>query len=177
MKRGFWILLLALPFTASVSSFAEVIETSDLGFVSRHVVEVPVTRLAAYEGLVDRVAAWWDPDHTYSGDSSNLTIDDQPSGCFCEELPNQGGVEHGRVLLVKPGEALRIQSALGPLQEFSVTGILNFSFAEIDSGGTRIELTYQVGGYRPGGLAQWSTPVDGVLNGQMQRLKKYLSGL
>ena len=49
-------------------------------------------------------------------DAKNLSIDARPGGCFCEKLPNGGGVEHARVVYVAPREVLRLSGALGPLQ-------------------------------------------------------------
>jgi hypothetical protein len=43
-----------------------------------------------------------------------------------------------------------------------------------ETNGTRLELTYNVGGYRPGGLAELAAPVDGVLRAQLLRLKSFV---
>jgi len=37
-----------------------------------------------------------------------------------------------------------------------------------------VELTYTVGGYRPGGLEEWAPAVDGVLGGQLLRLERLM---
>lgn len=55
-----------------------------------------------YRKLVDEVQVWWDPNHTFSGDSSNLNIDDRPGGCFCEKLENGAGVRHLTVVNSAP---------------------------------------------------------------------------
>ena len=40
--------------------------------------------------------------------------------------------------------------------------------------GTKLEVTYAVTGYLPGGMKTWAAPVDGVLEEQFTRLKKYI---
>ena len=43
---------------------------------------------------IGRVAAWWNPAHTYSGDAGKLSLSLTAGGCLCEALP-EGGVQHG----------------------------------------------------------------------------------
>ena len=123
--------------------------------------------------LIDQIGKWWDPDHTFSGDSRNLSIDPKPGGCFCERLPDNGGVHHLTVVMLSPGKELRLTGALGPLQEAGVAGNMSWKLSEA-GGRTRVELTYSVGGYRSGGLGSIASGVDSVLRGQLVRLKKYV---
>jgi hypothetical protein len=37
-------------------------------------------------------------------------------GCFCEKLPDGGGVRHMEVAYLAPGKSLRLAGDLGPLQ-------------------------------------------------------------
>ena len=53
-------------------------------------IHAPVAKV--YEALVAQIGSWWNPEHTYSHDAKNLSIDPRPGGCFCEKLPNGGGV-------------------------------------------------------------------------------------
>ncbi len=101
----------------------------------------------------------------------NLYLQAEPKGWFGERLPDGGLVKHLEVVAVFPGKRLRLQGALGPLQEFAVNGSMTVDLAEVDQE-TRLTWTYCVGGYRPGGLADLAQPVDGVLLAQFQRLKK-----
>ncbi len=66
-----------------------------------------------------------------------------------------------------------MSGGLGPLQPLAVSGSMAFTLTEAD-GITTVELTYIVGGYRPGGLEEWSRPVDGVLGAQLQRLERFM---
>ena len=50
------------------------------------------------------IGKWWDPEHTYSGDSRNLTLEPFVRGCFCEKLSLYAGIEHATVDLCAAGE-------------------------------------------------------------------------
>ncbi|HEX7915316.1 MAG TPA: hypothetical protein VF497_06160, partial [Rudaea sp.] len=62
------------------------------------------------------VARWWDSNHTYSGNASNLSLDARAGGCWCEQLADGGSVQHMTVLTAMPGRMLRLSGGLGPLQ-------------------------------------------------------------
>jgi hypothetical protein len=55
----------------------------------------------------------------------------------------------------------------------AVAGSMTWTFTET-SGKTKVEMTYKVGGYAPGGLDALAKPVDAVMAQQVQRLKKYI---
>ncbi|HEV3063401.1 MAG TPA: hypothetical protein VGY48_34480 [Vicinamibacterales bacterium] len=74
------------------------------------------------------------------------------------------------VVYASPGKLLRLTGAIGPLQEAALTGTMTWSLLEA-GGGTTVELSYAVGGFRPGGFRDIPTAVDGVLRGQVARLK------
>jgi hypothetical protein len=118
------------------------------------------------------VGRWWDPAHTYSHDSKNLSIDARPGGCFCERLADNGGVQHAMVVLAIPGKTLRLVGGLGPLQDSGLHGSLTWDLADRE-GGTDATLTYSVGGYRQGGLQALAPVVDAVLSTQLRRLKSF----
>ena len=64
------------------------------GFLVKFDVSVNAPAAKVYDALVGQIGSWWNPEHTYSHDAKNLSIDPRPGGCFCEKLPNGGGVEH-----------------------------------------------------------------------------------
>ena len=64
------------------------------GFLVKFEVSVNAPAAKVYDALVGQIGSWWNPEHTYSDDAKNLSIDARPGGCFCEKLPNGGGVEH-----------------------------------------------------------------------------------
>jgi uncharacterized protein YndB with AHSA1/START domain len=152
---------------------AEVRDRTASGFTVRTTVSVAAQPQRVYQDLL-AVGAWWDKDHTYSGDAKNMTLVAQPGGCFCEQVPGAGAVEHGRVVNVSTGKLLRISTALGPLQELAVTGTMTWQIEPSAQGqGSILTMTYTVAGYAPGGLDMLADPVDQVLSRQVQLLKAY----
>jgi uncharacterized protein YndB with AHSA1/START domain len=148
----------------------EVIESTAAGFLARHTAAINAPPATVYAALTDGVGGWWDPAHTFSHDARNLSVDAKPGGCFCERLPDGGGVEHMRVVYASPGKLLRLTGAIGPLQEAALAGTMTWNL--LSAGGvTTVELTYAVGGFRAGGFRDLPTVVDGVLRGQLARLK------
>jgi hypothetical protein len=112
---------------------------------------------------------WWSPDHTWSKDAKNLSIDS--SGCFCERL-KRGAVRHMTVVFAEQDKAVRMSGALGPLQFTGASGHLGVTLTPAGEG-TDVVMTYDVGGYAKGGLAEtYAAPVDKVLGEQLARLKK-----
>jgi len=164
--------LLALALLAAAPADAAVVDASAAGFTVRHVVEVSAPGWSAYQTITDRIGTWWDPNHTFSGRSTNLTIDARPGGCFCEQLP-QGGVRHMTVVYADPGKLLRLTGGLGPLQELAVSGTMTWAFVPTGNK-TTITLTYAVGGYAPGGLEAVAPAVDMVLGAQVARLQRLI---
>jgi uncharacterized protein YndB with AHSA1/START domain len=120
---------------------------------------------------VDQLGQWWDKEHSYSGDARNMRIEAQPNGCFCERYAG-GAVVHGTVINVQAQRQIRLLGALGPLQETASQGTLTWTLKPVENG-TELQLDYVVGGYRPGGLAEWAPAVDRVLGQQMQRFLRY----
>src|SRR5687768_8625427 len=95
---------LALALSSAVQ--AGVQETREGYFAIQTVILVDLPPAAAYRALV-RLPDWWDPAHTWSGSSRNLTLQPRAGGCFCEKLPAGGSVQHARVLFAQPGQLLR----------------------------------------------------------------------
>jgi uncharacterized protein YndB with AHSA1/START domain len=158
---------------------AAVLESDASGFTVRSKVTIAATPARVYEMLVG-IGAWWDPQHTRSGDSRNMSIDARPGGCFCEALPDGGGVQHGVVVYAAPAKLLRLDAMLGPLQERAVIGVLTW---KLDPAGdaTTVTVTYAVGGHvasgsagAPSGLAELAEPVDGVIGAQLERLAAFV---
>jgi hypothetical protein len=153
---------------------AEIISATPNGFSIKHVVEAPGVPLATAWAALSDVGKWWDPEHTYSGDSRNLSIDPVPGGCFCERLGMYAGVQHLEVVFAQPPKMLRLVGALGPLQEFGVSGSMTWSL-EAAGGGSRLTVTYNVGGAADRPLSDWAPIVDEVLGSQVKRLGRFLA--
>lgn len=149
---------------------AEVVDSTRHGFSIRDTVIVAESPFEVYRHIVKDVGKWWSSAHTWSGRAENLSIDDRAQGCFCEKLENGGSVRHMEVVSASPGSTLRMVGGLGPLQSMAVTGTMTLPLSK-SGNGTRVEVTYTVGGYRPGGLGSLAVLVDRVLLEQMIRLK------
>jgi uncharacterized protein YndB with AHSA1/START domain len=151
---------------------ADVVEANATSMSLRTIVEIDAPVAKVYDAFV-QIGRWWDKEHTYSGDSANLKLTAAPGGCFCETLPDGGGVLHMTVVNVAPNRRLTMAGALGPLQPTGVTGALSLAFVAKPSG-MELLMTYNVGGYYPKGLQTVAGSVDEVLTHQMQRLKSFV---
>jgi hypothetical protein len=171
MKRIVLIGVAGLLVAAAPAS-ADVIDSAANGFTVKIAVETSATASRAYAAIVN-VAGWWDPEHSWSGKATNLSLDATAGGCFCERLANGGSVRHLTVVYADPNTLLRLNGGLGPMQDMAVTGSLTFVVTET-MGKAKITLTYKAGGYLPGGLDAMAKPSDGMLTGAMQRLKQFI---
>jgi uncharacterized protein YndB with AHSA1/START domain len=163
MKLGF---LTALALAIATPVAAQEL-TPGNGFTSVNTITIAAAPDKVWAVLI-RPAAWWDPAHSYSNDSANLTIDARAGGCWCETLANGGSVEHMRVLFVQPGKMIRFAGGLGPLQEMPIAGVMTFTLKPLGAR-TELAITYKVSGQE--GLGALAKQVDAVLAGQWARLK------
>ncbi|HEY8242959.1 MAG TPA: ATPase [Casimicrobiaceae bacterium] len=132
-------------------------------------VAAPPSAVYAAIGQIER---WWDGAHTYSSDAANLSIAMQPGGCWCERWSG-GAVEHARVVMLLRDQAVRVEGGLGPLQNLGVSAVLTF-LLKAEDGGTALTVGYRVNGSSASGLDKLAQPVDGVIGGAVQRLKRYV---
>ena len=164
-------LLVAL---APVIAFAEVADVSDGGFSVKVEETIQAPPLMVYARIVQNVGDWWNPRHTFTGNSHALSIDDKPLGCFCEGRPSvTGGIRHMEVINNEVGKTLVMTGALGPMQGLAVTATLSIQLTPAGDG-TKLSAVYNVGGYQPHGLTSLAAPVDSVLTEQFVRLKSYI---
>lgn len=173
MKATMSIAALLLGSTA-VTAPAAVSETRESGFTITTTVMVEAKPASVFRDLT-RVGRWWDPAHTWSGQASNLKLEPKAGGCFCERLPDGGSAQHGRVIFAQPAKLLRLQAALGPLQDMAVTGVLSFALAP-DGPGTRVTMTYRVAGALSMDSAKLAPLVDQVMGIQLNRLRDFAGG-
>lgn len=150
-----------------------VVDASASGFTVRTTIGIRAAPAEVYRRLVRNVGDWWDPSHTFSGSAHNLSIEEKVGGCFCEKLPDGGGVRHMEVVYVAPGKTLRLSGALGPMQAIAAAGSMTIQLSPAE-GGTKLEVTYAVAGYLPAGMNTFAAPVDGVVEEQFTRLKNYV---
>jgi uncharacterized protein YndB with AHSA1/START domain len=171
-RRAFLLLVLV----ASGAS-AEVQTAASDGFVIAYSARIGTSPAKIYAALpaIDR---WWSSAHTWSGDAANLSLRAEPGSCFCERWKD-GGVEHGRVIMVMRDQMLRIQTALGPLQGRAATGVLTFQVkADADGGKSEkaasLVLTYVVNGSSASALDKIAPAVNEVLGEQFSRLVRFI---
>lgn len=165
------VLAAIVAFAASGPTQAAVVERGE-GWVRMKTIQQIAAPPAKVYAAIGEIGRWWDSDHTYSGDAANMTMPLQPGACWCEALPG-GGVRHGVVELAWPEQGMiRIDAALGPLQDEGVRGALFFHLKPKD-GGTEVTITYNVGGARDF-VTKGAEGVDMVLNVQWERLKRYV---
>lgn len=160
-------LLVAAPATA------EVVQSGEHGFDLRHSVTVPSPPTEAMRDFA-APAGWWDGAHSYSGDSANLAMTLEPGGCFCEQLPGGGGIEHLRVTYVDPGKRLVLTGSLGPLLYAATAGVMDVQFKPAGQG-TEMILTYRVAGFANGGAAKLAPLVDQVIGEAVERYRALTS--
>ncbi|HVR92133.1 MAG TPA: SRPBCC family protein [Novosphingobium sp.] len=172
-------LIAAAAFAAPAQG--EVLQKSDAGFVTRATATVAKPPLEAWLALI-APAKWWNKAHSWSGDSANLYLDPQATGCFCEFMPfpkdapagtRRGSVEHMHVIYADPGKVLRMSGSLGPLQSEALNATLTVTLKPVE-GGTRILFEYVVGGYMRFKTDEIAPAVDGVMSEQLGRLAAYL---
>ena len=169
--RG-WGLGLVAAMLIGGAAHASVVDAAPGGFQVEQKVEIAAPAAKVWEALTD-FGAWWNSQHSWSGDAKNLHLDLTPGGYLTETLPRGGSVRHLAVLMVKPGELAVLDGTLGPLMFSGASGHLVWSLTEKDSHTTLTE-DYYVGGYFKGGLDKLAGPVDSVLSEQMIRLKAYV---
>jgi uncharacterized protein YndB with AHSA1/START domain len=152
------LLAAALPLAAS----AEVKSAAADGFLIEHRFTIAAPAAKVWESL-QHPERWWPADHTWSGKRENLSLDAEVDGCFCERWDGNS-VEHGRVVRVMRGKMLRLEAALGPLQEMAVSGVITVSLEEED-GTTTAVVTHRVSG-DPSHKLDTLAPIVDQVNGQ-----------
>ena len=153
-------------------SFAEVEVQDASGFVIQHELPLEVEPQLAWLAMT-RPQLWWDPAHSWSGDSANFSLSLEPGGCLCETLPGGGFAEHLRVVYSKPIEEIRLAGGLGPLQGLGFDGVMTWALADAGSG-SLLRWSYRVDGRVSESLQSLPAAVDGVLRQQLQRLATHL---
>ena len=163
---------------------AEVVSTTSTGFVTRDTAQIAALPMAVWLALT-KPAAWWNDEHTWSGDAANLTLTPQAGGCFCETIPGgdagsasamDGSARHATVVQAFPLKVMRLRGGLGPLQGEPAEGVLTITLKEIP-GGTRVLWEYNVGGPMRFEIPMISAAVDQVMSQQLAGLRDHLGGL
>jgi len=164
-------LVAAIALVAATPVSAAVVSAGPNGFEVRQTVNLVVPPEAAMASFAE-LPSWWNPEHSYSGDSANLSLVLRPGGCFCERLPDGGGIEHMRVTYVDPGKRVVLTGSLGPLLYEATSGVMDVQVKRA-AGGSQLTLDYKVAGFANGGGETLAVQVDQVLADQMKRLRAF----
>jgi hypothetical protein len=100
--------------TAAGAAAADTVKATADRLEFEYKAEVAMPKAALWARVL-KPSGWWSDEHTYSGKAANMKLTAKAGGCWCEVWPG-GEVEHGRVVYLSPGSALRIESALGRLR-------------------------------------------------------------
>ncbi len=164
--------LALLLIIAAVPALADVKDSAANGFNISTSFTVKGTPAEVYR-KISSVGDWWTPEHTFSGDPHNFTLDARAGGCWCEKVPKaSGSVMHMQVATALPGSLLVLTGAIGPLQQMGVSGAMTFKLTSAN-GGTRVDFTYIATGYVPQGMNTLAPMVDKVLMEAMTRFRNY----
>mgnify|MGYP003673037717 CR=1 FL=1 len=155
----------ALALFAAGPAAAEVVERHDDGFTLRMSAPASAGWGQAFFAVGD-VDRWWNADHTYSSDASNLSLPLEPGACFCEQMDDGSTFEHGRVIAVDARHGVRLEAPLGPLKGRATRASLTFGWNNTVGNDQILTLTYIVEGE---GLGPMAGPVDQVLTDQFAR--------
>lgn len=170
MRTAFLAAAAALAFGPAAQ--AEIVDRGETYVRMKTVQQIAAPPAKVY-AAIGELGRWWDDEHTYSGKAANMTLPLTANGCWCETIPGGGSVRHGVVELAWPEQGMvRIDAALGPLQDEGVRGALFFRLKPKD-GGTEVTITYNIGGARDF-VTKGAEGVDMVLNVQWERLKRYV---
>jgi len=115
------------------------------------------------------VGEWWSADHTYFGQSKNLSIEAKAGGCFCE-VSGTKEVLHMTVSFVDPGKEIRMIGGLGPLQMLGIHGGMSWQFIPVNDNETKIIHHYQVVGFKKDGFEKLAPIVNKVQTLQVSSL-------
>jgi len=166
--------LTALMALLAFPAHAEITAGDEYGFTVTHEISIDAEPFVVYRTMTSRISEWWNPDHGWSGKAANFYMKVELGGCFCERLPNNGRVEHLRIIYFSPGEEIRFDGTLGPLQAMPVDGRMIWKIEATESG-SKVKFTYMVFGHPEGGLEGIAPAVDGVIEEQLNRLETRLN--
>lgn len=154
---------------AATPASAEVVERSADHFVLRYAVALEASP-ADFIDALEHIGEWWNPAHTYSGDSRNLNLALDTGTCFCEAMPDGSTFDHGGVYEYDPETGVVIDAPLGPLK--GKTTLSNWTVGWTGANrGTELVMSYVV---RGPGVGAWADGVDGVMGDQFHRMVRFI---
>jgi len=165
MKRLLATLLSA--FLALTTAHADIVESSDAHYVLKHEATSTLAPDALWRRLVDP-ASWWHPDHTYSGDPGNLSLDVRAGGLWLERWDG-GSMVHGSILYLDNGKSMRLYAPFGPLQGLGVYTVWTITISA-DGSGSKVVFDEISHGAPSADLDELAKAVDFVKSEAISRL-------
>ena len=163
--------LAGLTLLIAAPASADVVGASAHGFELSFTINLTVTPEVAFSAFAN-MPAWWNADHTYSGDARNLSLALTPGGCFCERFPKGGGIEHMRATYLDPGKRIVMTGSLGPLLYDATSAVMDVE-VKSQAGGSQLTLNYRAAGFARGNGAASAPMVDKVLADQLRRYRAF----
>lgn len=161
------ILTVAVVMLAATQANAEIVEAAPDHFILKHEAQSALVPAALWARLI-KPESWWHPDHSYSGDAGNLSLDVRAGGLWREEWDG-GSVTHGEVLFVNPGKQLRLDAPFGPLQAIGAKTIWTITI-EPDGDGSKVTFDEISHGVAASKLDALAPAVDFVKGEAIKRL-------
>ncbi len=161
------ILAVAISLLAATQAQAEVVGASGDRYILKHEARSSLTPADLWARLI-KPATWWHPDHTYSGDAGNLSLEPAAGGLWREDWAD-GSVLHGQVLNTVPGQLLRLDAPFGPLQEMAVSTVWTITIKP-DGGGSLVTFDEIANGTAASKLGALAPAVDFVKGEAIRRL-------
>jgi len=167
MKKEYLVALIAVLSGFSRVASAEVVSAAPEHYVLKHEASSELAPKQLWARLIDP-RQWWHPDHTYSGDSSNLSLELTVGGQWREDW-NGNSVLHGTVINVTVGSMLRLDAPFGPLQELAVNTVWTIT-VEPEGSGSKVTFDEVANGSKFSGLDELAKAVDFVKREALSRL-------
>lgn len=167
MKPSCLTTLITIAFLISSPLSAEIVSSSADHYVLKHQAQSELTPEQLWKRLV-QPSAWWHPDHTYSGDANNLSLDLQAGGLWREDWEGNS-VLHGSVLQVQAPQTLRLNAPFGPLQDIAVNVVWTISL-KANQDGTLVTFDEIANGTKISKLDELAEAVNYVKGEAISRL-------
>lgn len=151
----------------SLPGQADIIKAAPDHYTLKHEMQSSLSPQDMWSRLI-KPETWWHPDHSYSGDAANLSLDAQAGGLWREDWPG-GSTAHGQVLYIKSGEQMRLNAPFGPLQGLGVNVVWTITIT-VDGEGSMVTFDEIANGTSESGLDKLAPAVDFVKGEAIKRL-------
>lgn len=170
MMRSLLAAAFFVPMGLTSNAFADVITATPDHFTLKLEADTELAPDALWARLIEP-SEWWLPDHTYSADSNNLSLDPQAGGLWREDWDGRS-VWHGTVIQAHPEKSLVLSAPFGPLQGLAVTSIWTITLAPNEDGGTHITFDHVTNGTASSQLDALAPAVDFVKGEALNNLAR-----